>query len=188
MRGTKLKWLASFVMSVIFCRTVAAGEYFDPGLLQAVDGKAVLSDTSLLSQGYQPAGTYRVHINVNEKPVLISSVRFELNKDKQLVACLSFKAYQKLGVDMSKVSSGAKDNELKNTCVPMEEQVPGTKLAFDFSRLQLDIIIPQTVLRDESVQGVPEEEWDDGIPALISNYQISGQKYLHKSEGSSDSA
>ncbi|WP_105582071.1 fimbria/pilus outer membrane usher protein [Cronobacter turicensis] len=188
MRGTKLKWLASFVMSVIFCRTVAAGEYFDPGLLQAVDGKATLSDTSLLSQGYQPAGTYRVHINVNEKPVMISSVRFEQNKDKQLVACLSFKAYQKLGVDMSKVSSDAKDNELKNTCIPMEEQIPGTKLAFDFSRLQLDIIIPQTVLRDESVQGVPEEEWDDGIPALISNYQLSGQKYLHKDEGASDSA
>ncbi|EOL8978103.1 fimbria/pilus outer membrane usher protein [Cronobacter turicensis] len=188
MRGTKLKWLASFVMSAIFCRTVAAGEYFDPGLLQAVDGKAALSDTSLLNQGYQPAGTYRVHINVNEKPVMISSVRFELNKDKQLVACLSFKAYQKLGVDMKKISSDAKDNELKSTCVPMEEQVPGTKLAFDFSRLQLDIIIPQTVLRDESVQGVPEEEWDDGIPALINNYQISGQQYLNKSKDTSNTA
>ncbi|EKY3198635.1 fimbrial biogenesis outer membrane usher protein [Cronobacter turicensis] len=188
MRGTKLKWLASFVMSAIFCRTVAAGEYFDPGLLQAVDGKAALSDTSLLSQGYQPAGTYRVHINVNEKPVMVSSVRFELNKDKQLVACLSFKAYQKLGVDMSKINSDAKDNELKNTCAPMEEQVPGTRLAFDFSKLQLDIVIPQTVLRDESVQGVPEEEWDDGIPALISNYQLSGQQYLNKSEGTSDTA
>ncbi|WP_416821300.1 FimD/PapC N-terminal domain-containing protein, partial [Cronobacter sakazakii] len=100
MRGSKVKWLASFVMSAIFCRTVTAGEYFDPGLLQNIDGKAALSDTSLLSQGYQPAGTYRVHINVNEKPIMMSSVRFEPDKNKQLVACLSFKAYQKLGVDM----------------------------------------------------------------------------------------
>lgn len=113
MRGSKVKWLASFVMSAIFCRTVTAGEYFDPGLLQNIDGKAALSDTSLLSQGYQPAGTYRVHINVNEKPIMMSNVRFEPDKNKQLVACLSFKAYQKLGVDMSKVSSKAEDNELK---------------------------------------------------------------------------
>ncbi|EPO1789526.1 fimbria/pilus outer membrane usher protein [Cronobacter turicensis] len=188
MRGIKIKWLASFVMSVIFCRAVTAGEYFDPGLLQNVDGKAALSDTSLLSEGYQPAGTYRVHINVNEKPVMISSVRFEPNKEKQLVACLSFKTYQKLGVDMSKVSSSAEDNELKNTCVSMEEQIPGTKLAFDFSKLQLDIVIPQTVLRDESTEGIPEEEWDDGIPALISNYQLSGQQYLKKSKETSNTA
>ncbi|WP_237723675.1 FimD/PapC N-terminal domain-containing protein, partial [Cronobacter sakazakii] len=146
MRGSKVKWLASFVMSAIFCRTVTAGEYFDPGLLQNIDGKAALSDTSLLSQGYQPAGTYRVHINVNEKPIMMSSVRFEPDKNKQLVACLSFKAYQKLGVDMSKVSSKAEDNELKNTCVPMEEQVPGAKSSFDFSKLELDITLPQTVL------------------------------------------
>ncbi|ELY4060847.1 fimbrial biogenesis outer membrane usher protein [Cronobacter sakazakii] len=187
MRGSKVKWLASFVMSAIFCRTVTAGEYFDPGLLQNIDGKAALSDTSLLSQGYQPAGTYRVHINVNEKPIMMSSVRFEPDKNKQLVACLSFKAYQKLGVDMSKVSSKAEDNELKNTCVPMEEQVPGAKSSFDFSKLQLDITLPQTVLRDESVQGVPEEEWDDGIPAIISNYQLSGQQYLKKGESTEDS-
>lgn len=188
MCGIKIKWLASFVMSAIFCRAVTAGEYFDPGLLQNVDGKAALSDTSLLSQGYQPAGTYRVHINVNEKPVMVSSVRFEPDKNKQLVACLSFKAYQKLGVDMNKISSDAKDNEHNNTCVPMEEQVPGTKLSFDFSRLQLDIIIPQTVLRDESTQGIPEEEWDEGIPALMSNYQLSGQQYLKKSEGTENTA
>ncbi len=113
MRDTRIKWLASFVASVIFSRAVWAGEYFDPGLLQAVNGNAPVADTSLLSQGYQPPGTYRVHINVNEKPVMFSNVRFEANKDKQLVACLSFKAYEKLGIDMSKLASKAEDNELK---------------------------------------------------------------------------
>uniref|UniRef100_UPI00387ACCB4 FimD/PapC N-terminal domain-containing protein n=1 Tax=Cronobacter sakazakii TaxID=28141 RepID=UPI00387ACCB4 len=65
--------------------------------------------------------------------------------------------------------------------------VPGTKVAFDFSKLQLDITIPQTVLRDESSQGVPEEEWDDGIPALINNYQLSGQQYLKDRQGNASS-
>lgn len=187
MRGTRIKWLASFVASVIFSRAVLAGEYFDPGLLQAVDGNAAIADTSLLSQGYQPPGTYRVHINVNEKPVMFSNVRFEANKDKQLVACLSFKAYEKLGVDMTRVDSKAEDNELKNTCFSIEEQVPGIKANFDFSKLTLDIAIPQTILRDETITGIPEEEWDEGIPALMSMYQLSGQQNITRSEGSSDS-
>ncbi|EOW6743788.1 fimbria/pilus outer membrane usher protein [Cronobacter dublinensis] len=187
MHGTRIKWLASFVSSVMFSQSVVAGEYFDPGLLQAVNGNAAISDTSLLSQGYQPPGTYRVHIDVNGNAVLFSSVRFELNKEKQLVPCLSFKTYQKLGVDMSKVNSKAVDNETGNTCVPMEEQVPGIKTDFDFSKLTLGISIPQTVLRDESIEGIPQEEWDDGIPALISMYQLSGQQYLSRSSGVADS-
>jgi len=187
MRGTRIKWLASFVATVMFSRTVLAGEYFDPGLLQAVGGNAAIGDTSLLSQGYQPAGTYRVHINVNEKTVMFSNIRFESNKEKQLVPCLSFSAYEKIGVDMSKVESGAEDNELKKTCTPIEEQIPGIKTAFDFSKMTLEITIPQTLLRDETVQGVPQEEWDDGIPALMSMYQLSGQQYLTRSEGVTDS-
>lgn len=187
MHGTRIKWLASFVATAIFARSVLAGEYFDPGLLQAVNGNAAISDTSLLSQGYQPPGTYRVHISVNGSVVTVSSVRFELNKEKQLVPCLSYKTYQTLGVDMSKVDSKAQDNELKNTCVSMEEQVPGTRTSFDFSKLALEIAIPQTVLRDESLMGVPQEEWDDGIPALITMYQLSGQQYLSRNDSVSDS-
>lgn len=187
MRSTRIKWLASFVASVVFSRSVIAGEYFDPGLLQAVNGNAAISDTSLLSQGYQPPGTYRVHIDVNGNAVMVSSVRFELNKEKQLVPCLSFKAYEKLGVNMKNINSKAEDNELKNSCITMEEQVPGTKTDFDFSKLKLEISIPQTVLRDETLMGVPEEEWDDGIPALISMYQLSGQQYITRDKSTANS-
>ncbi|MGL5393547.1 MAG: hypothetical protein ACRDA8_19585, partial [Shewanella sp.] len=65
---------------MLVSRMVIAGEYFDPGLLQSANGSAVINDTSLLSQGFQPAGTYRVQINVNGKPSLVSDVRFELNE------------------------------------------------------------------------------------------------------------
>ncbi|NCI18115.1 fimbrial biogenesis outer membrane usher protein [Cronobacter muytjensii] len=187
MCSTRIKWLAAFVATAIFSRSVLASEYFDPGLLQAVNGNAAISDTSLLSQGYQPPGTYRVHISVNGSVAMVSSIRFELNKEKQLVPCLSFKTYQKLGVDMSKVDSKAQDNEVKNTCEPMEEQLPGTKTSFDFSKMALEIAIPQTVLRDESLMGIPEEEWDDGIPALTTMYQLSGQQYLSRNDGVSNS-
>ncbi|ELY4002526.1 fimbrial biogenesis outer membrane usher protein [Cronobacter dublinensis] len=187
MCGAKVKLIASLVSSAIICRSVFAGEYFDPGLLQAVNGQSAITDTSLLSQGYQPPGTYRVHIDVNGKAVMVSSVRFELDKEKRLIPCLSFEAYKKLGVDMSKIDAKAKDNEATKACASAEEQVPGLKVDFDFSQLKLSINIPQTVLLDETVMGVPEEEWDDGIPAFVNTYQLSGQQYITRSAGTQDS-
>ncbi|MEE9682556.1 fimbria/pilus outer membrane usher protein [Lelliottia amnigena] len=187
MRCVKFTWLMPFAVSAVCSHSSWAGEHFDPGLLQSVNGNAVISDTALLSQGFQPPGTYYVHIDVNEKPVLVSNVRFEADKDKQLVACLSFEIYKKLGVDMSKLKSGTEDNGLKGGCVSTEEQIPGAKTNFDFSKLKVEISLPQTVLRDESLQGVPQEEWDDGIPALITMYQLSGQQYIKHNDSTSDS-
>lgn len=174
------------VVSMLVSKIVYAGEYFDPGLLQSANGNTVINDTSLLSQGYQPPGTYRVQINVNGKPSLVSDIRFELNDKKELIPCLSFKIYQKLGVDLKKVASRTEDNSVKNACMNMQEQIPGTKADFDFSKLTLDISIPQIVMRDESLTGVPEDEWDDGVPALISMYQLSGQQYIHSTNNTQD--
>lgn len=187
MRCFKFTWLMPFAVSAVCSHSSWAGEHFDPGLLQSVNGSSVINDTALLSQGFQPPGTYSVHIDVNGKSVLVSSVRFEANNDKQLVACLSFEVYKKLGVDMSKLKSGAEDNALKGGCVSIEEQIPGAKTNFDFSKLKLEIALPQTVLRDESLQGVPQEEWDDGIPALLTMYQLSGQQYIKHDDTTSDS-
>ncbi|WP_312983287.1 fimbria/pilus outer membrane usher protein [Atlantibacter sp.] len=187
MRSPTKTWLTSLAVTAACVQTALAGEYFDPGLLQAVNGNAAIADTRALSQGFQPAGIYRVHVNVNDQSVMVSDVRFEADNKKQLVACLSYQDYQKLGVDMSKLNAKAEDNALKNTCLPIEEQVPGSKSNFDFSKLQLDISLPQTVLRDETLTGVPVEEWDDGIPALISMYQLSGQQYITHHGDTADS-
>ncbi|HEX4500381.1 MAG TPA: fimbria/pilus outer membrane usher protein [Scandinavium sp.] len=173
------KGKACLALSVLFSQSVLAGEYFDPGLLQAVNGNAAIGDTTILSEGYQPPGSYRVQINVNEKPKLIADIRFALNKKKELTPCFSFSVYKKLGVDLNKIASNAEDNDVKNSCVDMQEQVPGSKTTFNFSKLTLDVSIPQTVLQEEQLAGVTEEEWDDGIPALLSMYQLSGQQTLH---------
>ena len=186
MRCVKFTWLMPFAVSAVCSQPAWSGEHFDPGLLQSVNGNAVINDTALLSQGFQPPGTYSVHIDVNGKSVLVSNVRFEANSDKQLVACLSFETYKKLGVDMNKLKSGSEDNALKDACISIEEQIPGAKSTFDFSQLKLEISLPQTVLHDDSLQGVPPEEWDDGIPALITMYQLSGQQYIKHSSETTD--
>ncbi|WP_227413104.1 hypothetical protein, partial [Enterobacter cloacae complex sp. P4RS] len=67
MRPNFFKWsLISFVLGT-FGQTTSAKEYFDPSLLQAVNGEIPIADTTEMSKGFQPAGVYRVTININQK-------------------------------------------------------------------------------------------------------------------------
>jgi outer membrane usher protein FimD/PapC len=56
---------------------VVSKEYFDPMLLQSIDGKQTITDTSMFSTGGQPPGVYRVNVKVNEQTVLNTSLEFK---------------------------------------------------------------------------------------------------------------
>ncbi|MBE4994525.1 FimD/PapC N-terminal domain-containing protein, partial [Enterobacter cloacae complex sp. P6RS] len=171
MRPNFFKWsLISFVLGT-FGQTTSAKEYFDPSLLQAVNGEIPIADTTEMSKGFQPAGVYRVTININQKKTYIKDIRFELNKQKELYPCLTYSDYKKFGINIDKILANAKDNALTKKCVAINDQVQDAVAELDFSKLELNISIPQIDLIDETVNGVPQEEWDDGIPALLMQYQ-----------------
>lgn len=171
---------------VLFSRVVASKEYFDPMMLQSIDGKQTITDTSVFTSGGQPPGIYRVNIKVNDQTVLNTSLEFKLNDTNELIPCMSFDLYKKLGLDMEKRVSDAKDNGKNSTCTPIEAQFPGVKATFNFANLELKIAVPQTML-NEQYDVVPADEWDDGVPAILSNYQLSGQKYISGNNSNSDS-
>lgn len=170
----------------LFSRVVVSKEYFDPMLLQSIDGKQTITDTSMFSTGGQPPGVYRVNVKVNEQTVLNTSLEFKQNDTDELVPCMSFDLYKKLGLDMEKLTANAKDNAKNSSCTPIESQFPDVKATFNFSNIELNIAVPQSML-DEQYDVVPVEEWDDGVPAILSNYQLSGQKYIGGNTNSSDS-
>lgn len=176
MRATDLALACMLVLLDMFNQSAYADMYFDPGLLSPVNGSKTIDDATLLAQGAQPPGEYSVHIFVNGEPAMVSSVRFELDENNKLYPCLGFSAFRKLGVDMSKIKSKSDDNDTTKGCVAMQEYFPDASVKFDFANLKLDIKLPQTVLLDEAQEGVPQEEWDDGVPALITSYQVSGQQ------------
>lgn len=179
----------SFVMTLItiFSNNLYAEEYFDPGLLHAVNGTASNADKEILTVGNQPAGNYRVDIIVNGKKALATSVRFELDKHQDLYPCLSFQLYKRIGLDMSKLAKGAVDSAVSGKCTAPEEQMPGITTDFDFSKMALTISAPQTMLLEDAKDTVPVEEWDEGITGFLTQYQLSGQTYTKNSTGQSNS-
>jgi len=61
-----------------------------------------------------------------------------------------------------------------NTCINLSQVIDKAQTTFDFDKQRLYISIPQAALENNARGYIPPEEWDQGIPALLLNYDFSG--------------
>ncbi|WP_273830926.1 fimbria/pilus outer membrane usher protein [Serratia bockelmannii] len=59
--------------------------------------------------------------------------------------------------------------------------VPYAKEVFDFNKHLLDLTVPQASLGPASLMRIPPHLWDEGIPAILMNYNYTGSQ--QKSQG-----
>ncbi|CAI2536958.1 Outer membrane usher protein fimD precursor [Serratia ficaria] len=59
-------------------------------------------------------------------------------------------------------------------CVNLPQAIPDAATRFDFENQRLYISIPQAALRNNVRGYIPPEEWDEGINALLLNYNFTG--------------
>lgn len=63
-----------------------------------------------------------------------------------------------------------------NKCINLLKAVPDATINFDFAAMRLNITIPQIALLSSAHGYIPPEEWDEGIPALLLNYNFTGNR------------
>lgn len=158
----------------------AYGEsYFNPAFLS--DDVAAVADLSRFEKGnMQPAGNYHVDIYLNGNFISSQDVPFEVSDDKSqaassgLVPCLDADWLKRLGVNLAAFPELQKYQS--GECAPVTTLIEGTELKFDFSKLKLNINFPQAAMLSSARGYIPPEEWDDGIPAIMSSYYFSGSQ------------
>ncbi|MDU4840616.1 MAG: fimbria/pilus outer membrane usher protein [Leclercia adecarboxylata] len=159
-----------------------ARDFFDPSFINAVnDGNP--SNTTDLSifetRNAQAPGEYRVEVIFNGRYLETKNINFVVDNDakdvesqKTLIPCLSLKMLSEYGV---KIKSFPELKEDKQGCTNFSI-IPDAKAVFDFTTQRLDISIPQAALLS-AVQGyIPPDKFDDGINAMLMNYQFSGSQ------------
>ncbi|KFK91914.1 hypothetical protein IV04_19605 [Serratia sp. Ag1] len=171
--------------------SVAKAEYvFSPNLLQIGDTPKTDVDLSVFSnQSTQaPPGEYRVDLFLNEKRIDTRMLAFSLQKDAQgktsLQPCLSVADLVALGVDTSVFP--ALNAQAK--CVDLAHDIPHASAEFLFNNQQLKLSIPQIALKNQARGYVPPERWDNGVPALFSNYSFNGAQNRSRNGGQQDSS
>lgn len=89
-----------------------------------------------------------------------------------LSACLTVKNLQALGVNMKAFPALA--GQPADSCVDLPGVIPDASTSLDFEKLRLDISIPQAALNNSARGYIPPDQWDQGIPALLLNYNFTG--------------
>lgn len=171
-------------MLLLIPTAVYAEAYFNPAFLS--EDTAGVADLSRFEQGQQqPAGVYRADIWRNGEFFESRDLRFiEAKSDVQnsplsggLTVCINAELLAALGADMGAISAASKHDV--NHCLPLSDTIPGAILKVNFPMLRVDISLPQAAMDHHARGYIPASKWDNGIPALMSNYQFSGDRGSH---------
>lgn len=162
--------------------------FFNPAFLSN-DPHAV-ADLSRFQKNQQAPGEYRVDIYLNNEFVVTRSQLFNekpaqdntseavldssVDDGTGLVPCLKLKYIEALGVNTAAFDrlKAASDEE----CINLPASIPHASTSLDFDRQRLDITIPQAALLNQARGYIPPEQWDQGIPALLLNYNFTGSR------------
>lgn len=166
-----------------------AREFFDSSFLSVASGSDSSNPMDLSvfeAKNSQAPGEYRVDIIFNGQYLHTKNINFIVNNEAstdgeqiKLTPCLSLERLSEYGV---KVSAFPGLQENSQGCANLNA-IPDAKATFDFGTQRLNISVPQAALSTTAQGYIPPEQFDDGINALLVNYQFSGSEdYESKDE------
>lgn len=154
---------------------------FNPRFLEEVPGIDQHVDLSMYesNKAEQLPGKYRVSVVVNDTRMEPRTLEFKAASEKQraamgesLVPCLSRVQLDEMGVRVDIFP--ALKMAPPEACIAFDEIIPKAASHFDFSEQTLILSFPQAAMRQTARGTVPESRWDDGVNALLVDYNFSG--------------
>ncbi|MDI3426292.1 fimbria/pilus outer membrane usher protein [Enterobacter sp. V87_3] len=168
-------------------RSAEAREVFNTHALEIDNPGQPVADLSAFaeSDGQLP-GTYRVTVYVNsEKQGEAQDIAFVAGPDKKLTAQITPAMLKAWGVKTDVFPALAAlppDKPLDD----IGRYIPMAATDLRFSKLQLNVSIPQAAMNASARGWVDPSEWDEGVPAALLNYNLSGSNTWRDGENGSD--
>ncbi|AOK18625.1 usher CupC3 [Burkholderia cepacia] len=158
------------------------------GLALPAQGHAAEFNESFLRKGDAPVelkyfekgssvlpGSYDVDVYLNQTLVKRENVMFRADAEGAVKPMVTLGLLRAVGVNVARlekdgrVASGADDA----TVVALADVADGAAAEFESNTLSLNISFPQKYVARTSRGYVDSSLWDDGIPALYSDYQVN---------------
>lgn len=149
-----------------------AEDYFDPSFLGVV-GENTNVDLSAFSQaGGVAEGEYTVSVFVNQQDVGQFTLNFIKNAQGEIAPELTPAQLDTFGVNVPQIPV-LKDLPNDEFISDLGALIPQATTRLDLSRLRLNISVPQVAMQSQVNRNADPSLWDDGIPALMANYNVS---------------
>ncbi|WP_420803983.1 fimbrial biogenesis usher protein [Rahnella ecdela] len=168
----RISALAAFI--AIFSVSSFADEYFNPAFLSG--NPSAIADLSRFEGGAQAPGIYRVDVYLNDRFQSRKDIRFLTSDtpadDTGLTPCLTPGMLTKMRVNLENLP--ALKAQKPDACLNLPSVIEGATTQFDFEGLRLDITIPQAMMMNSARGYIPPSQWDEGINALLLDYNFTG--------------
>jgi len=132
--------------------------------------------------GFILPGTYSMGVQINNQAIAEHSVAFYPpdNDPKGSQACLSPALVGLLGL---KASGAAELKWWKGSDCLDIESLPGMEVSGDLATSTLNISVPQAYLEYSAINWDPPSRWDEGVPGLLVDYNMTVQSSYQKNDG-----
>lgn len=159
-----------------------ADDYFDPSFLGVV-GENTDVDLSAFSQaGGVAEGEYTVSVFVNQQDVGQFTLNFIKNAQGDIAPELTPEQLDTFGVNVPHIPV-LKDLPKGELISDLGALIPQATTRLDLSRLRLTISVPQVAMQSLISRNADPSLWDDGIPALMANYNVSAGRTTSRYDG-----
>lgn len=166
-------------------QSYAAGEKFNSRLLE-LEHPVDVDISQFNRPDSLPAGEYQVDIYINERFLERRDVRFfRENDESALQPCFPDlkNTLATFGVKVDAIKALATVNA--DRCEPVPS-LPEATWILDDEKLALNVSIPQIYLDPAARDAIPPSRWDQGISALMMNYDFSTTQMLKTDYDSDD--
>ncbi|WP_336194236.1 outer membrane usher protein [Providencia stuartii] len=154
---------------------------FNTDVLDVEDKKNINLD-HFSRAGYVMPGTYSLALKVNDDALPEVKIPFYVpdNDPQGSVPCLSPEITAQLGLtaDSLKKLTWWHDDQCLNL-----ESLPGMQVRGDLSTSSLYVSIPQAYMEYTAPNWDPPSRWDEGIAAILLDYNINGNTYRPHNKG-----
>ncbi|WP_338628939.1 fimbria/pilus outer membrane usher protein [Enterobacter sp. JJBC] len=159
--------------------------YFMADALERTGEAADSIDLSRFEEGEQLPGTYRVDIWLNGERIRTASINFVALQGRGLSPELTPEMLRELGVrvDAFPALASLPPGTIINDPGAF---IPDATARLDFDQQRLDLSVPQAALEVQARGSVDPSRWDQGIPAALLSYSVSGSRNSHKSGDSQE--
>jgi len=162
-----------------------ARDFFNPAFLNGINGSHTAPNLSAFeNENSQSPGVYRVDILINDTFIDTRDVEFKLNntvdKNNKLKPCFSVQDFKAFGV---RTESFPELSTSEKGCADISA-IPDATFDFIFPTQTLQFNLPQAALSPVIRGYVPPEKFDNGITALLMNYQFNASNsFARRSQG-----
>lgn len=181
LRGFRLHPLAAGILLTL-SPLGAAEDYFDPGFLGLAGEKNTVDLSVFAKEGDVAEGTYTVSVFFNNRSEGTETLAFRKNTDGVIAPVLTPALLEAWGVNISGVpelSVLPADKPVDN----LGKLIPQATAKLNLARLRLDISVPQVVMSPHYARYADPSMWEDGIPALLTNYNLSAGRNTSRYSG-----